>query len=71
MRPLQASVLHPPAPSLSKGPAFFAPNRGGIQLHLSRQALSPNLTSQGNITKTENSGDIRDYKPRSQKANCF
>ena len=49
----------PPRPAFfERACLLFSLNRRGIQLHLCRQALSPNLTSLGNITKTENSGDI-------------
>lgn len=60
LRPLsQASVAHPPhSLSFKRACLLFSPNRRGIQLHLSRQAGSPNLTSQGKITRTENRRDI-------------
>ena len=60
LRPLlQASVAHPPLSlSFERACLLFSPNRRGIQLHLSRQAGCPNLTSQSNITRTENRRDI-------------
>lgn len=55
---VSAVLCFTPTLTFERACLLLSPNRRGIRPYLRRWALSPNLTSQKNSTKTENSGDI-------------